>query len=497
MEFDLLYMDFKTMEQTPYAKDLIRDLKLDILLGAMSEGDKSVYEACTQVLTNPLVEAQSIRLRNEVIRDAVKNGEAFESLFTVVRDTLTRTRKYAEYIKPKYEKVISNGNKIVNETEIAQIFVEGLKGLKALINRYRRGFQAEGLLRLCGEVNDTLSDEYISRIQARIEELSMLRQGSGVMVSGHIGEGLKQADIVLKRYVAQEKKTRQSMTLRSAVIPLNSITLIQNAQEITEKALAPLHAIIAGFNRAVQGFLEKLDFQFKFFVGCVRLHRKLAELKVPVCYPELSDNGLHHESSKLVDAGLALKDGNVPVGNDICFSKKCLVLITGPNQGGKTTFLRSVGIAQLMAQCGLFVTARQYACPVFTGIFTHFPNGEDSGMRMGLLEVELNKLSKLVDALKPGALLLMNETFQTTTPGDAKLLAQEIVPALMEAGVTVLFVTHLYGYAMDVYEQKSEDALFLLAQRSREGNNTYCVLEGPPFKTAYGQKLFHDVMKDA
>ncbi len=495
MDFDLLYMESKILEQTPYARDLIRDLKLDLLLGTMSEGDKTVYEACASVLTNPLITAQSIRLRNEVMRDAVKNGEAFESLCTVVRELLSRTRKYAEYVKPKYDKVISNGNKTVNETEIAQIFVEGLKGLNALLSRHKHSFQAEGLLRLCGEVNDTLSGEYISRIQARIEELSALKQGSSVMVSGHIGEGLKQADIVLDRYVSQEKRTRLSISFRSVAIPLNSITLIQNAQEITEKALAPLLTIITGFNRAVQSFFNKLDFQLKFFVGCVRLHRKLTELKVPVCYPELSDNGQHYESALLVDAGLALKDGNVPVGNDICFSKRRLALITGPNQGGKTTFLRSVGLAQLMAQCGLFVTARQYACPVFTGIFTHFPNGEDDGMRMGLLEVELNKLSKLVDALKPGALLLMNETFQTTTPGDAKLLAHEIVPALMEAGVIVLFVTHLYGYAMDVYEQKAENTLFLLAQRSGEGNNTYCMLEGPPFKTAYGQNLYKEVMK--
>jgi DNA mismatch repair ATPase MutS len=217
-------------------------------------------------------------------------------------------------------------------------------------------------------------------------------------------------------------------------------------------------------------------------------------LKVPVCYPEFGCNGQHHEASMLVDAGLALKDHNVPVGNDICFSQRRLVLITGPNQGGKTTFLRSVGLAQLMAQCGLFVTAKHYACPVFTGIFTHFPNGEDDTMRMGLLEVELKKLSRLVGALKPGALLLMNESFQTTTPGDAKQLAQMIVPALKESGIFVLFVTHLYGYAVDVYEQKEKDTLFLLAQRSREGNSTYCILEGQPFKTAYGQKLFQEVM---
>jgi hypothetical protein len=496
MEFDLLYMGFKALEQTPYAGDLIRDLKLDILLGAMAEGDKTVYDACAQVLTNPLVAAKSIRLRNAVMRDAVENGKTFESLWAVVRDTLSGMRKYAEYVKPKYDKVISNGNKIVNETEIARIFTEGLKSLKALINRHKNSFQSDGLLSLCDAVNDTLADEYITRIQARIEELALLKQGNGVMAGGHLGEGLKQAGTVLNRFLAQEKKSRPSFSSRSAVIPLNSITLIQNAQEITEKALAPLHTLISGFNRAVQLFLEKLDFQLKFFVGCIRLHRKLAALKVPVCYPEFSGNGQHHESTMLVDAGLALKEGSVPAGNDICFSNKRLVLITGPNQGGKTTFLRSVGLAQLMAQGGLFVTAKQYVCPVFIGIFTHFPNGEDESMRMGLLEVELFKLSKLTDALKPGALLLMNETFQTTTPGDAKQLALEIVPALLESNILVLFVTHLYGYAMDVYEQKAEDTLFLLAQRSHEGNNTYRMLEGPPFKTAYGLTLFHELMED-
>jgi DNA mismatch repair ATPase MutS len=445
MEFDLLYMDFDALGKTPFAGDLIRDLKLKILLDAMAEGDKAIYEACAQVLTNPLVQAQSIRLRNEVVRDAVENGEAFESLYTAVRDTLERTRKYAEYVKPKYDKVITNENKIVHQTEIAQIFMEGLKSLKALLIRYRPRFQAEGLLRLCDSVNDTLTDEYIQRIQARIEELSFLRRGSGVSISGHIGEGLKQTEVVLNRFLRPEKKQRLTFSSRSAAIPLNSITLIQNAQEITEKALAPLYAILAGFNRAVQRFFEKLDFQLKFFAGSARLHRKLAALKVPVCYPEFGCNGQHHEASMLVDAGLALKDQNVPVGNDVCFSQKRLVLITGPNQGGKTTFLRSVGLAQLMAQCGLFVTAKHYACPVFTGIFTHFPNGEDDTMRMGLLEVELKKLSALTDALKPGALLLMNESFQTTTPGDAKQLAQMIVPALKESGIFVLFVTHLYG----------------------------------------------------
>ena len=493
MEFDLLYMEPAAREQTLRAKDLIRDLKLQILLDAMSGGDKSVYEACAAVLSNPLVHVSSIRLRSEAVRDAVKNGEAFESLWTAAREALEHAQKYADYVKPKYDKVISNSNKIVNETEIARIFIQGLQKLKPLLDRYRRNFQAEGLLHLCDAVQDTLSDEYLLRIQARIEEVSALKQGGGVSVSARIGEGLKQADAVLNRFLGPEKKTRSSPAARGVAIPLNGITLIQNAQELAEKALAPVFAVIAGFNRSVRRFLERLDFQMKFFVGCIRLHRRIASLQVPVCYPEFVE-GQRHAASLLVDAGLALQEGSVPVGNDACFSKKRQVIITGPNQGGKTTFLRSVGLAQLMAQCGMYVCAGQYICPAYTGIFTHIPNGEDSRMQMGLLEVELSKLSGLVDALKPGALLLMNESFQTTTPAAAKRLAAQIIPALVEAGVLVVFVTHLYGYAMGVYEHQTGDISFLKAQRDPEGSNTYRMLEGPPFKSAYGLTLLRQVM---
>lgn len=494
MEFDLLYMDAPARERETCARDLIRDLKLDLVLDVMSGGSKAVYDACVSVLTSPLADARSVRMRNAVVQDVVMHGEVFESLLTVAGEMLARTRKHAEFVKPKYDKVISCCNKIVNETEIAQIFMEGLHKLNALLRTHRHNFRAEGLVQLCDAAKDTISDEYLSRIRSRIEELSTLRQGGGVSVSGRIGEGLKQADVVLNRSSETARKTRRSLAARSAAIPLSSITLVKNAQEITEKALTPVYRIIAGFNRAVQRFFEKLDFQLKFLVGCFRLHERLVSLGVPVCYPEFADGG-RHEARALVDAGLALKDGNVPVGNGASFSGKRLVMITGPNQGGKTTFLRSVGLAQLMAQCGMFVTAGQYVCPVYTGIFTHFPNGEDARMQNGLLEVELSKLSRLVDVLKPGALLLMNESFQTTTPGDAKRLAAEIVPALLDAGIRVLFVTHLYGYAMDVFEQKSDDTLFLRAQRSLERTNTYCLQEGPPFKSAFGLILFREVMQ--
>ena len=78
-----------------------------------------------------------------------------------------------------------------------------------------------------------------------------------------------------------------------------------------------------------------------------------------------------------------------------------LVIITGANSGGKSTFLRSVGVAQLMMQCGLFVTARSYQANVTRGIFTHFIREEDSGMTSGRLDDELRRMSAIAGQIRP------------------------------------------------------------------------------------------------
>ena len=72
---------------------------------------------------------------------------------------------------------------------------------------------------------------------------------------------------------------------------------------------------------------------------------------------------------------------------------KSLVIITGANSGGKSTFLRSVGVAQLMMQCGMFVTAQPYQANVTCGIFTHFIRDEDTDMTSGRLDEELRRMS--------------------------------------------------------------------------------------------------------
>ncbi len=106
--------------------------------------------------------------------------------------------------------------------------------------------------------------------------------------------------------------------------------------------------------------------------------------------------------------------GEPVVGNDIDADGAALVVITGANQGGKSTLLRSVGLAQLMIQAGMFVAARSVHADVRGVVFSHFKREEDAGMRASKLDEELNRMNDIADEVNPGDLVLSNESFAST-----------------------------------------------------------------------------------
>lgn len=494
MEFELLLMAQDSVKPKYNSEDLVRDLRLDILFGAMSGGDRAIHDACNAVMKCPLTDREAILARSAVVMDAIAHDGAFIELFKISGEAVESVRAHLEFASPKYDRIIPNKKKIITETEIAALNIKHLHRLKAVLERHSAGFSSGAMHGLCRAVDTLFEDDRLFRAETRVRQLGALKSAGGLSIGGHIGEGLKQADILLNDLCEPAARGKRRLAADEVILPLSSTALIQNAEEIIESALVPVHRAIAGFNRAIQRFFEKLRFQAGFFVGCINLHRQFKALGVSLCYPQFSMDSGAYTGGSLIDASLALKERRLPAANSFCFTRKRQIVITGPNQGGKTTFLRSVGLAQVMAQCGMFVAAHEYICPLFSGVFTHFPSAEDDRLQMGLLEVELGKLNGIVDAVNPDGLLLMNESFQTTMPLDAKRLAEEIVPALVDAGVTVLFVTHLYAFAVDLYRQRRSDALLLRAQRGLDGKNTYEIREGEPFKSAFGLELFRELL---
>ena len=170
-----------------------------------------------------------------------------------------------------------------------------------------------------------------------------------------------------------------------------------------------------------------------------------------------------------------------------------LGIITGANQGGKSTFLRSLGLAQLMMQAGMFVAAESFAADVCTGLFTHFRREEDATMKSGKLDEELGRMSQLVDALGPDALVLFNESFAATNEREGSEIATQIVTALVQRHVKVFFVTHLHTFARRLYGARRQDAVFLRAERRQDGLRTFRLVEGEPLQTSFGVDVYREV----
>jgi DNA mismatch repair ATPase MutS len=183
------------------------------------------------------------------------------------------------------------------------------------------------------------------------------------------------------------------------------------------------------------------------------------------------------------------------VGNDLDGDGKLLVIITGANQGGKSTFLRSVGVAQLMMQSGMFVPAKSFCATVCDGLFTHYKREEDTTMKSGKFDEELKRMSEIVDHLTSNALLLFNESFAATNEREGAEIARQIVHALLDKHKKVFFVTHSYEFAHWAHRSGMKGALFLRADRNADGERTFKLREAEPLPTSFGGDLYKRIFE--
>ncbi|MBQ1852430.1 MAG: DNA mismatch repair protein MutS, partial [Lachnospiraceae bacterium] len=160
----------------------------------------------------------------------------------------------------------------------------------------------------------------------------------------------------------------------------------------------------------------------------------------------------------------------------------------------KTSFLRAAAVAQIMAQAGMFVPAKGMKTGIFRGIFTHFGRNEDVTLNSGRLEEELSRLSRMIDVMKPGSLLFLNESFATTSENEGAAIADDIIRALTDNKITVFFVTHIYAYAKRAYRENYENTQFLQTERNERNERTYRIISGEPSETGYGMEMYSRII---
>jgi DNA mismatch repair ATPase MutS len=141
----------------------------------------------------------------------------------------------------------------------------------------------------------------------------------------------------------------------------------------------------------------------------------------------------------------------------------------------------------------MFVPAKSLRANVCARVFTHFKREEDVTMTSGKLDEELSRMSDIADGIAPTCLLLCNESFASTNEREGSEIARQVISALVEAGVKVVFVTHLFDLAHGLYRQELNTALFLRAERGVNGRRTFRLVEGEPLATSYGEDTYQRI----
>lgn len=222
--------------------------------------------------------------------------------------------------------------------------------------------------------------------------------------------------------------------------------------------IKPLNRAIEGYLSINSRFLRRMRRDFAFYLGALQLQQRFAAVGIPTCFPEiLSPEDDRTEIRGFVNLQLALtavdppKPGHGLVPNDAVFDADAgYYLLTGPNQGGKTTFIQGLALVFVCAQAGLFVPAESARIVPTDHLLTHFPSEERGRLTTGRLSEELERLDEIFGKVSPRSLVLLNETFSSTSPGEATRLAEDIVLGLRMIGARGVFATHLHELALRI-----------------------------------------------
>jgi len=102
-------------------------------------------------------------------------------------------------------------------------------------------------------------------------------------------------------------------------------------------------------------------------------------------------------------------------------------------------------------------------------------------------------MSEIADHIKRGSFLLINESFSSTNEREGSEIAREVIVALAERGVRIIFVTHFYELQRRLMESRKDDVLFLRVERKEDGTRTYRIIPGAPEKTSYADEVYSKI----
>lgn len=428
-----------------------RDLHLDQVVDRITAG-REAYDLKPLFYT-PLTDRAAIEYRQEVMRDLEGRGVRravgdFAGRMRALRDHLEaaarldyahqRNRWFLDAVRVYGEAV----ERLAEALTGAALRSRGLRAFRAHLAGYRAAAPFRTLIEEAARLDSALAEvRYCLRIRAsRITVLPYRCESDyGALIEATFAR--------FRRGAVKDYRSR---------FPEGPMSHVEGQVLERVARLNPeVFAALAGYRERHAGFLDPglaaFDREVQFYLAYLEHADTLRRAGLELCYPRVSERDRRLTVRGIFDLALAARhiaEGRGIVPNDLSLEPaERLAVVTGPNQGGKTTFARAIGQIHYLASLGCPVPGSAARLPLCDRILTHFAREEDIETLRGRLLDELVRMRRILEQATPASLIIANEPFASTTLRDATCLSRALARRIARRGALCVWVTFIDALA--------------------------------------------------
>ncbi|HEY3473521.1 MAG TPA: hypothetical protein VGK56_02865 [Anaerolineales bacterium] len=454
------------------------DLGLDDIIAAFTpdrDHQKEIRNLFSQLPRDPEV----IAYRQAVLDDLLANPDLaarFASLLPVI-DSFFKSSYHSEREMTWLHEVVWRAGELQN-------IVDCFEGMGEILRSVEGRIRSQGLHELREEVRKAQDDPMYQRLVQELPELLARLQGKASLTIGvNLDASLRPIQATLLS-VNEKPFTDQSLlnrlfgvrAEREGIAPLHSVPpqgsyaspvdplmvpLFADLANVLEKTAIPVADQLRQYASLHGQLFTSLRQGLIFYLGAIRFIQRFQKLGLSMCRPQIaSADERRCEVKDSYNVNLILRhveadDGKRPaiVINDILIGPDGhIFILTGPNNGGKTTYMQGVGVVHILAQLGCYVPGTQAVISPVDHLLTHFPVEEKPDSEAGRFGEEAMRLGKIFEQVTRYSLVLLNETLSSTSFSESLYLAQDLMRILRRVGARAIYSTHLHELANTVDE---------------------------------------------
>ena len=322
-------------------------------------------------------------------------------------------------------------------------------------------------------------------------ETSPYREGN--IMDKLLKKDVKESHILISPFTAVTRALP-----KDEVIALNNATT-QGLQNIFAKSLKHFEPLTQQYFRENTMFFINLLDDIRFLTAAAKFVITIKEKGMPMCRPVICPMSEKKCDLDKVFNPVLTKRGveKSIVSNTFTYDENGrFYIVTGPNHGGKSIFAYSIGMAQALFQLGIFVPAESATMSPVSNIYTHFPSSDENNYGKGRLESECARLGSIMEVLKDTDILIMDESFSSTSGLEAGYIASEVLTGIGAIGCGGIYVTHIHDLPQQVETYNAHpmnkgkiDNLVALMENKEDGTRSYKISRTTPDGLSYAKDI--------